>query len=85
MLAEERREVVNKLVVRLITLNRKVAGAADDRLRCDGTRIEEANDRRVVAGGNVDERGAQTQTITKLTDGVAEKRCVQVIPKFCCL
>ena len=38
--AEERREVVNELIVGLISLNRKVAGVADDRLLVIGVGLK---------------------------------------------
>src|SRR6185295_2341720 len=57
MLAEERREVVNELVIGLVSLNGKIAGAADAGLRGYRAGVEEANYRSVVAGRDVDKRG----------------------------
>ena len=56
--AEKSREVVNELVVGLIPLNRKVTCASNARLRRYWSWIEEAEDRSVVSGGDVDERGS---------------------------
>src|SRR5215213_327178 len=50
-------EVVNKLVVSLKAVNREVARAAEARLCCDRSRIEETNDGRVVSGCDIYERG----------------------------
>src|SRR5688572_8473860 len=55
VLTKESREVVNELVIGLITLNRKVTRTADARLRRNRARIKETNDRSIVAGRDVDE------------------------------
>jgi hypothetical protein len=69
--AEDRRKVVNKLIVGLISLDREVAGTADTRLRRDRSRIEEPNDGRVVTGGDVYQSSSEAEALAELTD----RRC----------
>src|SRR6185369_13732840 len=61
-------DVVNELMIGLITLNREIACVADRRLRRDGSGVSEPNDWCVVTGSYVDECRAQSQPIPKLTN-----------------
>ena len=63
---EEPRDVVDELVIGLLAIDGEVAGIADDRAR--HRRIREADDRRVVAGGDVDARATLSKPVAELAD-----------------
>ena len=58
------RDVIDKLVVGLVTLNRETAGVANDRTgnRC---RIGKPNNGGIIARRNINQSGAEAQPITK--------------------
>ena len=64
---EKRREVVDKLIISLITLNRKGPSVSNDRAIAWAAGKREADHWRVIAGANVYESRAQPQSIAKLT------------------
>src|SRR5687767_5835035 len=73
MVPEDRRKVINELIVRLVTLDRELPGIPDDRAAHHRVRVLEPDDRRIVPARNVDQRVALAKPVSELADDIIRK------------
>src|SRR5687767_6968476 len=75
MVPLERRQVINKLVIRLIALNWEITCVANNGSTKTGrwSWVKELNDRRVIARGYVNQRRSQPQPISKFAHSLCRE------------